>query len=205
MNNYRASIRQNDTYAFKAYPDLTNYQRAVQDLVPHFSGKDRSGVHRCNECGEIISKWEISPAGIVVNNHAYDLSVTYDGLIVASEKFMLAYKENNLTGLEFRQLPDDPLFYAIHAIKKVEFDSEKRKTRFVNPCQKCGQYQSVVGATPIYLKGSAIIQEREFVTTDLEFGSGDEKGPLLICGQKAAEIMIAANLKGVDFILIEAK
>lgn len=202
---YRFSLLQNDSYAFKGYPKLTGNQKIYQNLVPDFSGPDRSGIQRCEVCDELFSKWEIPLTGVAIKNHKYDLSVTYDGLMVVSEKFISVYTKGNLIGLGFRQLPEDPSFYAIHTMNRVEFDAEKRKTRFINPCKECGRYESVIGATPICLKASATIQAREFVFTDLEFGSGDEKCPLLICGPEAAEVILNSKLNGLNLFPIEAK
>lgn len=136
--------------------------------------------------------------GVIIKNRKYDVSITYDGVVIVSEMFKSVYAANNLSGLEFRQLPDDTPFFAIHATRAVEFDAERRKTRFIKPCQECGRHESVVGATPVFLKSGSEVDEREFVRTDLEFGSGDEKHPLLICGKAAAKAIRDAKLKGLD-------
>jgi hypothetical protein len=58
----------------------------------------------------------------------------------------------------------------------------------------------VIGATPVYLRSGAQIGEREFVRTDLEFGSGDGKGPILLCGEAAAKSLRTANISGIELI-----
>ena len=55
----------------------------------------------------------------------------------------------------------------------------------------------------MYLQGGNEIDEREFVCTDLAFGSGDEKHPLLICGGVAANSLSVARLRGIDLVAIE--
>jgi hypothetical protein len=193
----------NDTYAFREHPVLTANQQVHQFLVPDMSGASRSGTDRCSACGELLSKWREPLAGIAIKKRKYDLSITYDGLTIASELFRSVCETNDLTGLEFRQLPDDTRFFAVHATRAVEFDAVRRKTRFIKPCQQCGRYESVVGATPVYLKAGSTVGEREFVRTDLEFGSNDEKHPLLLCGFVAAEALNEAKLTGLDLMPIE--
>jgi ribosomal protein S14 len=182
---------------------LTENQRVHQELVPDMSGTSHEGIHRCDRCGELTSKWDEPLSGVIIKKRKYDLSITYDGILISSELFKSVYTVSNLSGLEFRQLPDDTQFFAIHATRAIEFDAERRKTRFINPCQSCGRYESVVGATPVFLKAGSEVDEREFVRTDLEFGSGDEKHPLLICGKAAAKAICDAKLKGLDLIPIE--
>jgi hypothetical protein len=47
-------------------------------------------------------------------------------------------------------------------------------------------------------KPDAVLGDREFVRTDLEFGSLDEKHPLILCGVEAARVLRESQLKGVD-------
>jgi len=203
MSVFRASLQHNDTYAFRDYSVVTWNQQVHQELVPDMSGNSHEGIHRCDRCGELTSKWDEPLLGVNINKRKYDLSITYDGVLIASEKFKSVYAANNLLGLEFRRLPNDTQFFAIHATRTVEFDAERRKTRFIKPCQTCGRCESVVGAKPVFLKTGSVVDDHEFVRTDLEFGSGDEKHPLLICGKVAAKAICNAKLKGVDLTPIE--
>ncbi|MFM7158957.1 MAG: hypothetical protein ACKO3P_01135 [Planctomycetaceae bacterium] len=203
MSAFRASVQQNDTYAFREHPVLTNNRKAYQELVPDMSGTTHHGIRRCDRCGELISKWNEPLLGVKIKKRKYDLSLTYDGIMIASELFRSMYTSNKLSGLKIRRLPDDPDFFAIHATKAIEFDAGRRQTRFIKPCQSCGRYESVVGATPVFLKTGSEVSEREFVRTDLEFGIGDEKHPLLICGRSAENAIWEAKPKGLDLIPID--
>ena len=203
MSLFRASLRDNNTYAFREHPVLTATQQIHQAMILDMSGAAYQAPRRCEECGELISKSAEPLPNVVVKNRRHDLAMTYDGVLIGSDKFKSVYLANNLSGLEFRELPDDPQFFAVHATRAVEFDSERRKTRFIKPCQCCGRYESVVGATPVFLKSGTEVGEREFVRTDIEFGSGDEKHPLLICGNTAARVLCDAKLKGPDWIPID--
>jgi ribosomal protein S14 len=193
----------NDSYAFREYPSLTEYQRIHQPILPDMSGPSRAQARRCEVCGELLDKWNEPLDGLVLTKRRYDISVTYDGVDVVSTRFRTLYEEHELSGLEFRQLPDDPSFFAIHATRTVEFDAERRQTRFENKCSECGHYKSVIGATPVFLKEGSGIGDREFVRTDLEFASGDEKSPMLLCGEVAAHVLREAGFKGLDLVAID--
>jgi hypothetical protein len=203
MSIYRFSLQFNDSYAFRDHPRLTGFQRVHQELIPDMSGAMRPGIRRCDACGALLGKWEEAPAGLVIKKRRYDIASTYDGVLVGSRRFKTTYEDGKLRGLVFRQLPDDVSFFAIWAERAVPFDADRRKTRFINPCSVCGHFESVVGATPVYLKSGALINAQELVRTDLEFGSDDEKSPLLICGEIAARTCSFAKLKGVDLWPIE--
>jgi hypothetical protein len=135
MQAFRFSLQHNDTYALREYPPLTENQRIHQEILPDMSGKARSGVHRCEACGDLLTKWDEPLTGVIVKKRKHDIGSTYDGVTLVSERFKAACESSNLSGLVFRQLPDDPAFYAILALRSVEFDAERRKTRFINPCQ----------------------------------------------------------------------
>ena len=202
MHWHRFSVQDNDSYAFREHQQLTKNRHAHQILVPDLAGTTREWARRCETCGELISKWSESLRGLIIKNRRFDVAITYDGVITVSRRFRSVYDENALFGLVFQGLPDDSAFEAIQATRFVEFDAAKRDTRFINQCEMCGIYESVVGATPVYLKEGLRIDPKEIVRTDLEFGSGDEKHPLILCGEKVAEVLMSARMKGLDVIAI---
>jgi hypothetical protein len=203
MSLFRASLQHNDSYAFREYPFLTERQRIHQELVPDMSGQARTSVQRCETCGELLAKWDEPLSGLLIKRRKFDIAITYDGVLVVSQRFKSCYEISGLSGLVFRQLPDDPEFFAVHASRSVEFDADRRKTQFIKRCHKCGCYESVVGATPVYLKPGVEIGGPEFVRTDLEFGSRDEKHPLLLCGEIAAKAASRTDLKGLDLVRVD--
>lgn len=203
MKLFRLSLRDNDSYAFRGYPSLTEYQRLHQEIVPDMSGAPRAEVRRCTACGQLLNKWDEPLVELVIKKRTLDISITYDGVIIASERFRSVYEAQALRGLSYQALPDDGTFYSVRAIKAVPFDADRRKTRFINQCPSCARYESVVGATPVFLKGDSQLEMGEFVRTDLEFGTADGKHPLLLCDEAAAAALTRAKLKGVDLVAIE--
>lgn len=205
MIGYYFSVWDNDSYAFRNRPSVRegSYRYELhQAILPNMSGSPKTGVRRCTTCGELLSKWDEPLPGLKIKKRKYDISCTYDGITVASNRFKEVYDANHLQDLRFIPLPDDPSFYQIQARAIVRFDAEQRGTRFEKICAVCGQYESVVGATPVYLRQDESIPKSGFARTDLEFASGDEKHPLLLCGVDAGEILKSAKLRKLDLVAI---
>jgi hypothetical protein len=185
-------------YAFREPPPKSAYPPIHQALVPDMSGRSHPGVRRCEECGELLAKWEEPLGDLVLKKKRFDIGATYDGVDLVSSRFKAVYEENRLIGLDFRPLPKVPAFFAVLPTRVVAYDAERTKTQFIKPCSRCGRFESVTGATPVFLRPGTNLQDHEFVRTDLEFGSGDEKSPLVICGEVAAADLSRARLKGLD-------
>ncbi len=200
MQSFRLSLQHNDSYAFRNRSPLTAHQRLHQHILPDMSGLPRSSVRRCKTCGALLAKQDEPLTDLKIRKRRYDLSITYDGVLIGSESFKEVYDSSNLVGLRFTALPEDPTLFSVIATTEVRFDSERRGTRFINKCPQCGHYESVVGAIPVYLVDDEGISDRAFVRTDLEFGSNDEKHPLLICGLSAAKALQDRDLKGVELL-----
>jgi hypothetical protein len=178
------------------------YRLSIHDNGNHAFYK-RTDVRRCGTCGELLFKWDEPLTGLVVKNKKLlDLSGTYDGVDIASAAFKEVYEANHLIGLSFSVLPDDPRYFKLTADIIVAFDSQKRGTQFIDQCPSCGRYKSVIGSTPVFLKEGSVVPENGFARTDLEFASGDEKHPKLLCGLSAGVVLTAANLKGIDLTRI---
>jgi len=160
---------------------------------------DRPDVRRCAACGELLDKWNESLTRLRVRGRRkFDISATYDGVLVVSHRFRGACEANALTGLEFTSLPRDPDFSAINSPDVVQFDAERAHTQFINRCSTCGRYKEVIGPDPVSLKPGNTIPDRGFVRTDLEFASGDEKHPLILCGTTTGQILKQSGLKGLE-------
>lgn len=162
-----------------------------------YAFRGRADVLRCVVCGELVDKWNEDRLRFDLPRRiTFDISATYDGLLVVSNRFAAAVSAHGLKGLGLHPLERG--MFGLLARRRVAFDAAARQTRFGKQCLACGQYQHVTGATPAFLKGGACVADDEFVWTDLEFGSGDEKHPLLICGEGAARVLRGARLRGLE-------
>jgi hypothetical protein len=185
MNSYfRLSGHDNDTYAFHG----------------------RTDVRRCTQCGNLTHKWEESLHGLRIHKRrTADISTTYDGVLVVSKRFVLVCEHNLMNNVMFSRLPDDPDFFMIGSNCEVRFDVKRRGTRFENFCGLCRQWDAVAGADPILLLPGQIIADNGFARTDVEFGGGDEKHPILLCGSSAGKILQQSQLKDLEIQTIPNK
>ena len=157
----------------------------------------RKDVRRCGSCGLLLAKWKEDLSAVAMPAILrLDLSTSRDGIVVVSKRFRSLYDSTGMSGLLFTAVGRGG--FVVQATRIVEFDAERRGTRFIHQCDVCGQFESVVGAAPVFLIGGVAVPEMEFARTDLEFGSMDEKTPMLVCGDEVARILRQANLKGID-------
>jgi len=154
-------------------------------------------VGRCTKCGRILDKGYVNPKFELMKDN-YDVSYTYDGYCVVSNKLKEFCARFHCEEVDFVPLPSVPGFFVFLVRRVVEFDSERRKTRFENYCDACRRFETVVGANPVFLKSQEPLQNG-FFRTDLEFGSGDEQHPLLLVGHETYERLRREKLKGVTF------
>lgn len=153
---------------------------------------------RC-ACGLHNDKWKHVPLCLQLMKKGLDVSTTYDGAKIVSQRVHQLYVDEGWTGLEFRPLPMEPGYFQIIATTSVTFDAIRRKTRFIDPCPSCGRFRSVSGATPVFLKDpNNTIPRKGFARSDLEFGTGTEMHPLMMCGVEVGRRLKAAKLKGLD-------
>jgi hypothetical protein len=157
----------------------------------------RNDVTRCPRCGQLLRKWDENLRIVVIPPRLkLDVSYSYDGVVVVSPRFRHVYDSSDLTGLSFGELQNG--YWWIRPQQAVKYDVEKRGTRFMLQCSECGIYKEVAGATPAFLVPPSNVGPMAFVRTDVEFGSGDEKSPLVICGEAAARVLQAADLSGLE-------
>ncbi|MCA3009916.1 MAG: hypothetical protein INH34_16205 [Phycisphaerales bacterium] len=83
-------------------------------------------------------------------------------------------------------------------VSSVAFDPVRRKTRFEKKCALCGNFESIVGATPAFILESEKVEEMGMYCTDLCFGSGREKSPLFVVGASLKDDL-TRNFVELDF------
>lgn len=143
----------------------------------------------CRTCGFATYRDWIDPQ-FALSRRDYDASYAYDGYFIVSERFCNLVLSR---GGRCIALPSVPGFYALRADETVRFDAVRRKVRFSDLCPECGQSRSVIGGPPVFLVDPQPLPDR-LVRSDIEFGSGDEKHPLLMTGSNLATELANAGL-----------
>jgi hypothetical protein len=169
---------------------------AQDNNASFFDGAPKSVF--CPKCDSVI-KPDYRPTRLdIAEKGSTDLSFTTDGRPIVSEHFKVTC-ENNGYEIDFFLLDGEKHVYLPSPRRTVRFDATRRKTRFVDKCPLCGRYESVVGATPAFLDEPDGVG-RGIYRTDLEFGSGREKFPMIVVGSVAMQILESAGLKGLEYV-----
>lgn len=121
---------------------------------------------------------------------------TYDDAAIVTSRFRDFCVDNCYKGIRFLEFLQDPNHFHFQVDNVADFDSERNRTRFINLCPTCGDYESVILSGPAYLRTSVPLSDG-FFRTDLLFGSGSGKHPLFVIGAETKIKMELAKLKGL--------
>lgn len=163
-----------------------------------FNGGESDDV-LCDACGSCLN-YGYSPQIIDIKpSKKYDISYTHELRSIYSERFVLFCK-NDLRSQDFFvpiQAGGVTVYYMMPS-RILNFDFQRRKVKFGLRCNKCGEYDFVVGAYPTFLKACAPI-DYGFFRTDLAFGNQTSKFPLIVVGCEWKEMLSSQRFRGIDF------
>ena len=154
---------------------------------------DGASFPACRTCGLVTDRTWVDPVFKPVET-CFDASYTYDGYLIVSERFR-SIAESATT--RFVPLASAAGFYSLVIEAVVPYDVERRKTILEQPCQTCGRFFVVAGATPVFLAVADPLAD-ELFRTDVAFGSGNEQAPIPVMGHGFGQRLRGANLAGVD-------
>lgn len=158
---------------------------------------DADTIEKCDSCKFRIDFLKYNP-NYFEKKLVSDLSATYDGFCVVSQKFRDFCLRKKYENLDFERFSNDKFHFNLKINNVVDFDFERRNTRFEKKCAKCGNYESVIGANPVHLNISKPILSGIY-RTDVFFASGNEKHPLIIVGLETKDEMTKERLVGLQF------
>lgn len=183
---------------------ILGYNLLAQDNGAHFFPDDVPDGILCPNCGTCLDySWHPQELSFSKKKALRDVSYTYDGRLIVSRKFKDFCTNQQYRGIQFHKVFHEPELYYLFPERILPFDSERRKTRFVNKCEICGGYESIVGADPTFLRCTAAVSDGIF-RSDLAFASGKEKFPVVIVGPETYGKMKAARLTGLIIEKIES-
>jgi hypothetical protein len=159
---------------------------------------DAPGLQLCKKCGYKLDDDYVNP-DLSIKPRCYDISSTFDNCTIVSQKFKEFCLRSGYTGIIFHELPSDRDFLFMTVSEVLEFDAEKRETRFKNFCKDCGNYEAIIGATPVFLKNITVPLQDGFYRTDLAFGTGSARDPVVIIGVETYKKMKKEKFNGPDF------
>jgi hypothetical protein len=159
----------------------------IQTIIPH-----------CHECGYRVDYRFTNPY-FKLRRKTLDFSSTYDGVDIVSLKFKEFCIRNEYKNLKFTKLPLVPNFFQF----SVEENTLKYNFSFrENLCEKCGQYESVVGPS-LNIDDINEILKDGFYKSDLWFASGNEKSPVIVIAPSTKKKLEKENFKNLCLKQIE--
>ncbi len=133
-----------------------------------------------------------------VPKRAKNISTTYEGYTIVSEKFKTFCEVEKYEGLEFVTLPSSPEYYWFKVHNILEYDTDARLTRFLNYNEECNGYEEIIGITPVCLKTKFLLEDK-FYRTNICAGSFVNKSPMYMVGEKTKEKLKEAGFKEIFF------
>lgn len=174
-----------------------------QDNDYYFLDDDNLFAPTCNSCGYLLDFLGYFNPSFKLKRKIYDMSYTYDGRCIVSVRFKEFCEREGYQGLKFKVFEREPNFFLLIVDNEVKFDSERKGTEFINYCNECGNYESVTGFSPGYLKDVYEELTEGLYRTDLLFGTGNSKHPFIIVAPETKRKMLRESLKGLYFESIE--
>ena len=172
-------------------PDNGRHMCGTADRLLH----DKvSGIPYCKKCGFKTDPFFINPR--FRGPKIYDVSYTYDNYAIVSLRFKELCLRFGITGAVFIDLPNDKESFVLKSDEIVQYDWARVGTRFENYCDLCESYGAISGVKPAFLCHKP---SRDIAMTDILFGSGNERFPLLVISERLRDLMISERMRGSEF------
>ncbi len=137
-----------------------------------------------------------------IRRRSLDVSTTYDRAEIVSEKFKSFCDKINLKGISFFNLQNQKSHYLMIVNNILEYDNEPNRLTSIEYNDECQEFNEVVGAYPIKLKSQKILNKGIY-RTDIEFGRGYAKSPVIIVDCETFKLMKKEKFKGFSGNKIE--
>lgn len=127
----------------------------------------------CPGCTRVLDRSYIAP-DFEFAGPAFDISMTSDGCLVASDRFISACVA--ITGLRFRPIPSLLGFSIVEVQPTIRLDEFENRIRKGVDCPACGHPRFVVHEGPLTLEPDEVLPTG-FSRSELEFGDSADFGP----------------------------
>lgn len=151
----------------------------------------------CTKCGRKIDPNFVDP-NFKLRKKRLDISTTYDGYTIVSERFKNFCMNENIDGIEFIKLPSQPGFYWFRLNRILVVDQEKSlELEFMYYCDVCNSYAGIFGASSLKFKNVSELIPEGIYRTDLEFAQAHEQSPMIISSVELGNLIKAQNFRGI--------
>ncbi len=127
----------------------------------------------CPDCSRVLDSSWIAP-DFRLDGHEFDLSMTSDGCLIASDRFIATTVD--VAGLAFEPIPSLPGFSVVEISPTFRLDPFMNRIRFGVDCPTCDEPRFVVRDGPLMLALDSDVSGG-FSRSLLEFGDTADFGP----------------------------
>ncbi len=121
-------------------------------------------------------------------------------MTIVSLKFKEFCIRENYKNLIFKELPQSPKFYQFYINdNKLEYDADVKE----NFCNKCGLHESIVRPIPSCISSYDEPLSDGFYQSNLWFGSGNEKSPIIIVAPITLEKLKREGFKNMNIEILK--
>jgi hypothetical protein len=187
---------------------IIGYQLSISYNDTEMYEDDDTTIARCSLCGYRLDFFLTNPDYLL--NKKYKpiymkdavtkktaISVTYDSQKIASIHFKEFCEKQGYEGLKFIEFPKDPWHFHLIVENIIKVDQKKGQIKFGEHCPICGNFESIHGELTFFDVAEPLADG--IYRSDLLYGNGDLKGPILIIGIETRKKIKEAELKGIAF------
>jgi len=158
--------------------------------------KKSLGVVRCPACNVALNKYELDFSQVEIHTGRWDVSATYDGFTIVSQRFAAVCAEHEFKGYSLQPLGKGGFVFLSERVLRV--DVERSRLRFDEYCKSCERFNSAAMGiqTPVYIQQDQVVELDSFYRTDVMLAWRDEQHPMQLCGQDVANVLRKSKLRG---------
>lgn len=171
---------------------------SLKDVDTHYFENAPDEIF-CPACGSVLDASYVPSAIVVRSGGPFALGSTYDGKALCSTAMKELMKREGLA-VDFWEVNSKLGLHHFEPREQLAFDVEKRRTRFIGACARCGGFDEVIGSQPVFLRNVSDPILTGLFRTDIEFGSGRSKGTELIVGLQTKEVLAKAKFGGCTYL-----
>jgi hypothetical protein len=175
-------------------PDNDSYMTADRENIL----EELTNIPICDKCG-YRTDYRYNNVYFKLTRKTYEFSYTYDGVMIVSLRFKEFCDRNGYDNLRFIELERSFGFFQMCVTNNVVPYKATLKEKL---CDKCGQYEEIIGPSIDEQKVHEPLKD-QFYQSDLWFGSGNAKSPVLIVGEATKERLKKEKFKNIVFNKIE--
>lgn len=157
----------------------------------------------CSKCGRKTVPNFVDPS-FKLRKKSMDISSTYDGYTIVSNKFKHFCEGLSVSGLEFLALPSQSNHHCLVVHNILEVDTESSEgLRFLYFCDLCGRHAGIFGTSSLRFKAVSAPISQGIFRTDLEFAQAHQQSPVIVVGVETGARMKAEKFKGICWNTIQ--